>query len=112
MTIKFQRLSIVRLCSPDVVPPDSPDDERIQADHTAYLTGLLEKGIIALNGPVRFKDSPGFRGMTIYTVDVDEARAYALEDPAVKAGWFEVVVDGWWLPSIPVTVGDRVDIEI
>ena len=60
---------------------------------------------------MRFKDSPKFRGMTIYTVDADEARSYALEDPAVKAGGVEVVVDGWWLPSIPVTMGDRVDIE-
>jgi hypothetical protein len=50
--------------------------------------------------------------MSIYTVDTDEARTYALEDPAVKAGGFEVVVDGWWLPSIPVTMGDRVDLEI
>ena len=110
--MKFQRLSIVRLCSPEVVPPDSPDDDCIQAEHLAYLGDLREKGIIALNGPVRFKDSPKFRGMTIYTVDVDEARAYALNDPAVKAGWFEVVVDGWWLPNIPVTLGDKVDIEV
>jgi len=72
--------------------------------------------ITAPNGSVRFKDSPKFRpkfrAMTIYTVDVEEARAYALNDPAVKAGWFEVVVDGWWLHNIPVTLGDRVDIEV
>jgi uncharacterized protein YciI len=110
--MKFQRLSIVRLCSPKVASPDSPDDERIQSEHVAYLSGLRDKGIIALNGPVRFKDSPEFRGMSIYTVDVDRARALALEDPAVKAGWFDVVVDGWWLPSVPVTLGDRVDIEV
>lgn len=112
MTMKFQRLSIVQLCSPEIVPPDSPDDDRIQAEHVAYLGGLREQGIIALNGPVRFKDSPKWRGMTIYTVDVEEARAYALADPAVKAGWFEVVVNGWLLPSIPVTLGDRTDVEI
>ena len=110
--MKFQRLTIVQLRSPEVIPPDSPDDDRIQAEHLAYLGGLREQGIIALNGPVRFKDSPNFRGMTIYTVDVEEARAYAENDPAVKAGWFEVVVDGWWLPVIPVTLGDRVDIEV
>ena len=112
MTIKFQRLSIVQLRSPEVVPPDSPDDDRIQAEHMAYLGGLRDQGIIALNGPIRHKDSPRLRGLTIYTVDVDEARAYALADPAVQAGWFEVVVDGWLLPSIPVTIGNRVDLEI
>lgn len=110
--MQFQRLSIVQLRSPDVVPPDSADDDRIQAEHFAYLGGLRDRGIVALNGPVRFKDSPSFRGMTIYTVDVDEARAYALADPAVKAGWFEVVVDIWWLPTFPVTLGNRVDIEV
>ena len=109
--MQFQRLSIVRLCTPDVAPADSPDDERIQAAHVAYLTALRDEGIIALNGPVRRKDSPPFRGMSIYTVDVEEARAYALDDPAVKAGWFEVFVDSWWIPSVPVTIGDRVDIE-
>jgi uncharacterized protein YciI len=110
--MQFQRLSIVQLRSPDVVPSDSADDDRIQAEHIAYLGRLRDRGILALNGPVRFKDSPRFRGMTIYTVDVEEARAYALADPAVKAGWFEVVVDSWWLPTIPVTLGNRADIEV
>ncbi len=109
--MRFQRLTIVRLVSPDVVPPDSPEYESIQAQHIAYLASLRDRGVIALNGPVRFKDSPKFRGMSVYTVDVDEARNYASADPAVKAGWFEVIVDGWWIPSVPVTLGDRVDIE-
>ena len=109
--MNFQRLSIVQLRSRAIVPADSPDDDRIQAEHVAYLGGLRERGIIALSGPVRSKDSPNLRGVSIYTVDVDEARAFALADPAVKAGWFEVVVDGWWIPSIPVTLGDRVDLE-
>jgi uncharacterized protein YciI len=112
MTMKFQRLSTVQLCSPDVVPADSPDDDRIQAEHLAYLGSLREKGIIAFNGPIRFKDSPKFCGMTIYTVDVEQARAYSLEDPPVKAGWFEVKVEGWLLPSTPVTLGNRLDIEV
>jgi hypothetical protein len=29
-----------------------------------------------------------------------------------KAGWFEVVVDSWWLPTIPVTLGNRADIDV
>jgi uncharacterized protein YciI len=110
--MKFQRLTIVQLRAPATPAPDSADDASIQAAHVAYLTGLRDRGVIALNGPVRCKDSPALRGMSIYTVDVDEARALAHEDPAVKAGWFDVVVDSWWLPSVPVTVGDRVDIEV
>jgi len=110
--MKFQRLSIVQLRSPEVVPPDTPDDARIQAEHIAYLGNLRERGIIALNGPVRFKDSPSLRGMSIYTVEADEARSFANDDPAVKAGWFQVVVDNWWIPTFPVTLGNRADIEI
>lgn len=109
--MKFQRLTIVQLKTPAAPAPDTSDDTRIQSAHVAYLTGLRDRGIIALNGPVRHQDSPALRGLSIYTVDVDEARALAHQDPAVKAGWFEVVVDGWWVPSVPVTVGDRVDVE-
>ena len=110
--MQFQRLSIVRLCTPNPPAPDTPDDDRIQAEHVAYLGGLFEQGLVALNGPVRYRDSPGLRGMTVYTVDVEEARALAMRDPAVQAGWFDVVVDSWWIPAQPVTVGDRVDIEL
>jgi uncharacterized protein YciI len=109
--MQFQRLSVVRLCTPEPPPPDSPDDDRIQEAHLAYLAGLKERGLIALNGPIRFRDSPELRGMTLYTVDVDEARSLAMGDPAVKAGWFDVVVDSWWIPVQPVTLGDRVDID-
>jgi uncharacterized protein YciI len=84
----------------------------IQAEHIACLGALRERGIIALNGPVRFKDSPGFRGLTIHTVDAGEARDHAMADPAVKAGWFEVVADSWWIPTVPVTLGNRADVEI
>lgn len=110
--MQFQRLSVVRLCTPANPPPDSHDDAVLQQQHLAYLSGLREQGLIALNGPVRGGDSTGFRGMTIYTVGVDEARELASDDPAVRAGWFDVVADEWWLPSIPVTLGDRVDIEV
>jgi uncharacterized protein YciI len=112
LPMKFQRLSVVHLVSPASVPPDSPDDERIQREHVSYLAGLRDRGIVALNGPVKFRDSPKLRGLTVYTVDVEEARDLALKDPAVKAGWFEVVVDCWWLPAVPVTLGERPDIEI
>ena len=112
MTMQFQVLTVVRLMTPDPRPPDGPDDDRIQDEHIVYLRGLAEQGKVALNGPIRFRDTPGFRGLTIYTVDADEARALASADPAVRAGWFDVVVDPWWIPAIPVTLGDRVDLTL
>jgi len=94
------------------MPPDSHQDREIQVAHIRYLSGLRSQGIVLLNGPVTKIDDPRFRGLTIYSVAPDEARGYAMEDPAVKAGWFEVEVNGWRLPSIPTTLGDRVDSEI
>jgi uncharacterized protein YciI len=110
--MEFQRLSIVHLLTPADPPPDSPDDDRIQAEHLAYLRVLGERGLVALNGPVRGGDTQGFRGMTVYTVDADEARTLAEDDPAIKAGWFDVAVDTWWIPARPRTLGDRVDITV
>jgi hypothetical protein len=38
-------------------------------------------------------------------VDVEEARELARQDPAIKAGWFEVVVDRWLVRAVPQTGG-------
>ncbi|MBI1334904.1 MAG: hypothetical protein JST12_04095 [Armatimonadetes bacterium] len=108
----FQVLTIVRLRAPETPVPDTDEDERIQAEHIAYLTGLKEQGILLLNGPVRRVDDSRFLGMSIYSVGVDEARAFALADPGVKAGWFEIEADKWLLPCIPTMMGDRVDLEL
>jgi uncharacterized protein YciI len=108
----FQRLSVVRLCTPAEPPPDTSDDDAIQAAHLAYLGSLWERGIVAINGPVKAVDTEGWRGLTIYTVDVDEARELAMGDPAVQAGWFDVVVDRWLVKAVPQTVGTKVDLSL
>ena len=51
MKMDFQVLTVVRLVTPDPRPPDGPDDDRIQAEHLAYLRGLGDEGKIAVNGP-------------------------------------------------------------
>jgi len=109
---QFQVLTIVRLHAPISPVPDTPEDEKIQEAHIAYLTGLRDKGIILLNGPVRRQDDSRFLGMSIYSVGIDEARQYAMDDPGTKAGWFEIEADTWLLPSTPITLGDRVDLEL
>src|SRR4051812_173133 len=98
--------------TPDPRPAATADDDRIQAEHIAYLGGLAEEGKVAVNGPIRAQDSPGWRGLTVYLVDVDEARALAMADPAVRTGWFDVVVDPWWIPAREVTLGNRVDLTL
>ncbi len=108
----FQLLTIVRLITREPIPPDSDDDARIQAEHIAYLGNLVDKGIILANGPVKRKDDPKIRGMSLYLVGPDEARELANNDPAVKAGWFDVIVDQWMIPVRPKTIADKTDIEI
>lgn len=110
--LPFQKVTIVRLMSHPNPPPDSPEDADIQAAHINYLRGLVEDRTILVNGPVKRIDDPKLRGMSVYMVGPDEARELANEDPAVRAGWFEVVVDEWMFPAFPRTIGDRHDLEI
>jgi uncharacterized protein YciI len=110
--LPFQRLTLVRLVGHPTPPPDSPDDDELQAAHIRYLSGLVAEGTILANGPVQRIDDRRLRGLSLYTVDVDEARRLANADPAVKAGWFEIVVDQWIFPAVPRSIGDRVDLEI
>ncbi|HMS55385.1 MAG TPA: hypothetical protein PKA27_08285 [Fimbriimonadaceae bacterium] len=108
----FQRLTIVRLVTKDPPAPNTPDDHRIQVDHIKYLGDLIEKGVVLANGPVRRVDDSRLRGMTLYLVGIEEARNYANADPAVIAGWFEIVADEWLIPVRPRAIADRADLEI
>lgn len=94
------------------MPPDGPDDERIQREHIRYLMSLAESGVILANGPVKRQDDPMLRGLSLYSVDADSARSHASKDPAVVAGWFRLVVDEWLIPARPRMIGDRTDLTI
>jgi uncharacterized protein YciI len=108
----FQMLTVVRLVTPPDPPPDSPEDDAIQAAHIRFLMRLSEDGTILAGGPVRRRDDPILRGMCLHRVGADDARRIARDDPAVRAGWFDVVVDEWLFPAMPKTIGDRTDLEL
>lgn len=110
--LPFQKITVVRLMTAENEPPDSADDTAIQSAHIQYLMSLFDNGTILANGPVKRLDDPRIRGMGLYLVGPDEARKLANEDPAVKAGWFDVVVDEWLIPARPRTIGDRQDLDI
>ena len=70
---------------------------RIQMQHLAHLKRLTDEGKIAVAGPFSDQADPSLRGMVIYRVaTVEEARALAEADPAVKAGRLTVDVVTWW----------------
>ena len=66
----------------------------IQKGHLAYMTALHAQGKLAVAGPFMDEQSP--RGIVIYRVNsLDEAKALAAGDPAVKAGRLAIEPHPW-----------------
>jgi uncharacterized protein YciI len=99
--VEFDRFSVVLL----VLRPDAPELEpeaarALQDAHLAHLARLHEQGWLLAAGPLAFDDpDEPLAGLSILGVDVDEARALAEEDPAVRAGRFSARVYPWMVPA-------------
>jgi uncharacterized protein YciI len=93
---------VVLLVTPDN-PPDLSDDEadRLQDAHLAHLADLHERGVLLAAGPVGDLAEPRrhYRGLSILRCEVEEALRLKGEDPAVRAGVFELVAMPWMLPA-------------
>ena len=88
--------------------PDLPETQldAIQARHVAYQEQLRADGKIAAAGPFSDQPDESWRGLTMYTTSLDEARTLAADDPAVHAGRLVVDVFQWWTPKgVPLTAG-------
>src|SRR6476619_7543769 len=75
--------------------------------HVAYVTSLLQSGKVVIAGPIQ--DDPELSGIYIFRAkSADEARSWAMADPAVAAGQFKVEMHPWWSedvmkkPSMPI----------
>ena len=100
--MRFDQLTVALL----VLRPDAPDLDdteaaRLQDAHMSHLADLHESGVLVAAGPL----GPGndgerrFRGLSLLTVDPDEARRLKEADPAVQAGIYSVEVFRWRFPS-------------
>lgn len=70
---------------PAWTPASTPELEKLQAAHLTHIGKMAETGKLIIAGP--FSDGGDLRGMFIFRVDtVEEAKALAEQDPAVKAG--------------------------
>jgi uncharacterized protein YciI len=70
---------------PAWTPSNTPELKQLQADHLAHIGKMADTGKLILAGP--FSDGGDLRGMLIFRVDtLEEAKALAEQDPAVKAG--------------------------
>jgi uncharacterized protein YciI len=68
--------------------------QEIQKGHLAYMDALHAQGKLVAAGP--FAEAGDFRGIVIYRVaTLDEAKALAAGDPAVKAGRLRIDARPW-----------------
>jgi uncharacterized protein len=97
----FDRYTVVLLLTPDDPPQLSEEErDRLQDAHLSHLADLHDQGVLLAAGPVGDPSSRRhFRGLSILRCDPDEALRLKGEDPAIKAGVFEMVAMPWMLPA-------------
>jgi uncharacterized protein YciI len=99
----FDRLTITLLQLRDDAPGLTPaQKDALQDAHMAHLAGLHEAGHLLAAGPLLDRDSP-FRGLSILSADVAEARALMEADPAVRAGKYRIIALPWMVPAGAMT---------
>lgn len=80
---------------PAWTPGDTPELKQLQSAHLAHIGKMAESGKLIIAGP--FTDNGDLRGMLIFRIDsLDEARALAEQDPAVKAGRLVLEWHSWY----------------
>ena len=96
ITYQMQKYFLVFLKKGPTRNQSTEDQQKIQGEHLAYLGNLYEEGWISLNGPSE-QNALDIQGFTVYnTATIEQARAFAEGDPAVKAGRLVVEVYPWW----------------
>ena len=96
--IEFESFQVVFLLrGPKADTIATEELERIQQEHLNHLFTLVGEGKMVVAGPFGDQKDETFRGMCIYRVaSLDEARALAEADPAVKAGRLRVEAMTWY----------------
>lgn len=111
--MELEAYHLVLLRRPDNPPAFSEAElDELQAQHLAYLDTLSDRGLLALNGPLRNQPDATMRGLSFFcTETADEALRLAERDPMVRAGRLRVEVMEFWakpgsiaLPGTPMTV--------
>lgn len=71
--------------------------EKIQAGHMANIGKMAEMGKLVAAGPMG--DNGDIRGIFLFKASLDEAKALAAEDPAIKAGRLQMDIFAWFGPK-------------
>jgi uncharacterized protein len=97
----FDRFTVVLLVLREDAPHLSEADAaELQDSHMSHLTDLHQAGHLLAAGPLIDEH---FRGLSILNVDPETARQLTEEDPAVRAGRFNVLVMPWMVPGGAMT---------
>ena len=83
---------------PKWTPEKTPETEKLQAGHMANINAMAATGKLVIAGP--FENAGNYAGVFVFKVaSLDEAKAMAEGDPAVKAGRLMVDVHTWMVPQ-------------
>jgi uncharacterized protein YciI len=79
---------------PNWSPEVTPESTKIQAGHMENMKAQYLAGRLVLAGP--FGDNGDLRGIQLFkAASLEEAKTFAAEDPAVKAGRLAVEIHPW-----------------
>jgi uncharacterized protein len=95
----MEKYSVVLLKrAPNAPKLEGPALEELQKKHLSHLRAMYEAGKMVVAGPFDEQRGETMRGMCLYRVaTLEDARNLAEQDPAVKAGRFQVEVLAWWV---------------
>jgi uncharacterized protein YciI len=76
----------------------TPETAKIQADHMANINAMAKTGKLVIAGP--FENAGNYAGVFVFKVSsLEEAKALAESDPAVKVGRLAAEVHPWSVPK-------------
>jgi uncharacterized protein YciI len=96
----LERLTLVLLRRP-ADAPELPEAELValQEQHLAFLRAMRERGVMVTAGPFADQADERLRGICLYRTSLEETRALASQDPAVRAGRMTADVFSWLFPA-------------
>lgn len=92
--------TLVLLLRPADAPQlDDDEAEQLQREHLAFLGQKRAEGVMAAAGPFQDQPDESWRGLCVYLVSPDRARALAEQDPAVRRGRLIIETLTWLVPA-------------
>ena len=102
--MEFDSYTIALLVLRDGAPElTEAEEDALQDAHMDDLAKLHEAGKLLAAGPLLGPEGRKFRGLSVYKLGPDEARALAERNPGVLAGRYSVEVFTWMVPRGAIT---------